>query len=128
MYQLLSDREVVEEVVRVSRGRAQPPWAVPPLAMDPGMWFNMVNVKPPYLVDLEVESMKKIFWSIRNVLRNVLSNYSGRCSNSFWKSTWILCAVNPAKKWRILWPWNGMNLSPLCCVYMQRILVGNGAY
>ena len=55
-----SDGEVVEEVVRVPRGRAQPPRAVPALAMDPGMWLNMVNVKPPYLVDLEVESMKKI--------------------------------------------------------------------
>ena len=36
---------------------AQPPRAIPPLAMDPGMVVNMVNVKPPYL-DLEVESMK----------------------------------------------------------------------
>ena len=54
-----SDDERVEEVVRVPRGRAQPPRAVPALAMDPGMWLNMVNVKPPYLVDLEIESMKK---------------------------------------------------------------------
>ena len=30
-----SDGEVVEEVVRVPRGRT-----VPPLAMDPGMWLN----------------------------------------------------------------------------------------
>ena len=41
-----SDGEVVEEVVRVPRGKAQPPRAFPPLAMDPGMWFDMVNVKP----------------------------------------------------------------------------------
>ena len=54
-----SDDDRVEEVVRVPRGRAQPPRAVPALAMDPGMWLNMVNVKPPYLVDLEIESMKK---------------------------------------------------------------------
>ena len=53
-----SDGEVVEEVVWVPRGRVLPPRAVPPLAMDPGMWLNMVNVKPPYLVDLEIESMK----------------------------------------------------------------------
>ena len=52
------DEEIVEEVVRVSLGRAQPPRAVPPLEMDPGMWLNMVNVKSPYLVDLEIESMK----------------------------------------------------------------------
>jgi hypothetical protein len=31
--------------------------AVPPL--DPGMWLNMVNVKPPQLLDLELGSMKK---------------------------------------------------------------------
>ena len=55
-----SDGDVVEEVVSVHRGRAQPPRAVPPLAMDPRMWLNMVNVKPPYLFDLEVERMKKI--------------------------------------------------------------------
>jgi len=93
----------------VSDGRAQPPRAVLPLAMDLGMWLNMVNVKPQYLVDLDVESMKKIFWSIRDMLRNVLVNYSGRCSNSFWRSAWILCVVNPAKKWRISWSWHEMN-------------------
>ena len=48
-----SDNELLEEVVRVPRGRARPPAIVAPLAMDPGMWLNMVNVKPPYLVDLE---------------------------------------------------------------------------
>ena len=41
-----SDGEVVEEVVRVPRRRTQPPRAVPALAIDPGMWLNMVNVKP----------------------------------------------------------------------------------
>jgi len=49
---------VVEEVVRVPHGRAQPPRAVPTLAMDPGMWLNMVNVTSPYLVDFEIKSMK----------------------------------------------------------------------
>ena len=80
-----SDGEVLEEVVRVPREKAQPLRAVPPLAMDPGMWLFMVNVKSPYLVDmraLEAESMK-IFWSIRDMLRNVLANYSGRRTNSF---------------------------------------------
>ena len=53
-----SDREVVEKVVWVHRGKAQPPGAVRALAMDPGMWLNMVKFKPPYLVDLEIESME----------------------------------------------------------------------
>ena len=45
----VSDGEIVEEVVRAPRGRAQPPRAVSPLAMDPGMWLKMVNVKPHIL-------------------------------------------------------------------------------
>ena len=32
-----SDNEILEEVVRVPRGRARPPAIVAPLAMDPGM-------------------------------------------------------------------------------------------
>ena len=48
----------MDEVARVLRRRAQPPGAVPPLAMDPGMWLNIVNVKPPYLLDLEIDGMK----------------------------------------------------------------------
>jgi len=56
----------VEEVVWVPRGKALPPRVVPPLAMNPGMWLNMVNVKTPYLVDLEIESMKNLFWSVRD--------------------------------------------------------------
>ena len=50
-----SENEILEEVVRAPHGRARPPAIVAPLAMDPGMWLNMVNVKPPYLVDLEVD-------------------------------------------------------------------------
>ena len=80
------DGKVPEEVVRVPLGRAQPPRTVPPLAMDPGIWLNMVIVKPPYLVDLEVESIKKI---------GVLE---------------ILCAAQPVKRWRILWSLHGMNI------------------
>jgi hypothetical protein len=30
-----------------------------PIIVDPGMWLSMVNVKPPQLTDLEIESMKK---------------------------------------------------------------------
>jgi len=67
-------------------GRAQLPRAVPPLAMDPGMWINMVNLKPPYL-DLEVESMKKIILEYKRYdsLGNVLANYYVLCSNLCWK-------------------------------------------
>jgi len=53
-----SDNELFE-VVRAPHGRARPPVVVAPLAMDPGLWLNMVNVKPPYFVDMEIESMKK---------------------------------------------------------------------
>ena len=36
----------------------------------PGTWLNMVNVKPPYLVDLKGESMKKfIFLSTKHILK-----------------------------------------------------------
>ena len=56
-----SDGEIAEELVRMPRGRAQLPRAVPPLTMDPGMWLNMVNVNPPYLVDLKFESVKNYF-------------------------------------------------------------------
>ena len=42
-----------------ARGRGGPPAAEVPAAIDPGMWLNMVNVKPPHFSDLEVESMNK---------------------------------------------------------------------
>ena len=42
------------------RSRVGPPAAVAiPAPIDPGMWLNMVNVKPRHLADLEVDSMKK---------------------------------------------------------------------
>ena len=53
-----SDNEILEEVVRAPLGRARPPAVVDPLAIDPGMWLHMVNVKSPYLVDFEVDSTK----------------------------------------------------------------------
>jgi hypothetical protein len=42
-----------------------------PLAVDPGMWLSMVNVKPPQLADLEVESMKKFILDFKR--------YAQRC-------------------------------------------------
>ena len=77
---LVTGWESVEEVVRVPGG-AQPPRTVPPLAMDPGIWLNLVNVKPPYLVDLEIETMKKLFWRINVTLRDIRFNCYVRCSN-----------------------------------------------
>ena len=49
----------------------------PPLALDPGMWLNMVNVTPPH--HLEIERLKKFImdyerYSIqcpRQLLRNM---------------------------------------------------------
>ena len=64
--EILDEREQVPLRIRIpgARGRVGPPAAeVPaaevPAAIDPGMWLNMVNVKPPHLSDLEVESVKK---------------------------------------------------------------------
>ena len=60
--QNLGRGKIVEEVVSVHRGRFQPPRAVSPLAVDPDVWLNMVNVKcGPYLVDLAIKSMKNDF-------------------------------------------------------------------
>ena len=54
------DNEEIEEVpVRFPQRMARGPAVAPQLALDPGMWMNMVNVKPPNLPDLEIESMKK---------------------------------------------------------------------
>ena len=41
--------------IPVPGGQAQ----AAPMIMDPGLWLNMVNIKPPQLADLEIESMKK---------------------------------------------------------------------
>ena len=49
--------ELLEEVVRAPHGRTRPPAVVAPSATDPGLWLNMFNEKPPYLLDLD--SMKK---------------------------------------------------------------------
>ena len=48
-----------EAPVRVPQRRVRGPAVAPPLTLDPGMWLNVANVKPPYLANLEIESMKK---------------------------------------------------------------------
>ena len=59
--EILEEREDVPVRIRIPAGRARvgPPAAAIPAPIDPGMWLSMVNVKPPHLADLEVESMKK---------------------------------------------------------------------
>ena len=48
-----------EACVLVPQRRVHDPVVVSALALDPEMWLNMVDVKPPYLADLEIEMMKK---------------------------------------------------------------------
>ena len=64
------NEEMEEALVRVPQRIVRGPVVAPQLALDPGMWLNMVNVKPPYLADLEIESMKK-FMLDNSILRNV---------------------------------------------------------
>ena len=54
--EIFEEREDI--LARVPRARGRAPAAALPAAIDPGMWLNMVNVKTPYLADLELESMK----------------------------------------------------------------------
>jgi len=59
--EILEEREQVSLRIRIpgARGRVGPPAAEILAAINPGMWLNMLNVKPPHLSDLEVESVKK---------------------------------------------------------------------
>ena len=66
--------EIVEEVVRVPHGKAQPPRAVPPLAMNVRKWLNMVNVKPPYRSGNR--KYEKIFWSKSIMLKSATSTFT----------------------------------------------------
>ena len=58
---ILEERHQVPLRIRIpgARSRGGPPAAEVPAAIDSGMWLNMVNVKPPHLSDLEVESTMK---------------------------------------------------------------------
>ena len=73
--ELSSGNESLKEVVRAPLGRARPPAVVAPLAMDPGMCLNMVNVKPPYLVDLELDSMMKFILEYKRYSQNSQDNF-----------------------------------------------------
>ena len=54
---LSSNNELLEEVVRARMGETTRSCC--PIGMAPGLWLNMVNVKPPYLLDLEIERRAK---------------------------------------------------------------------
>ncbi len=47
--------------------------------MDPGLWLNVVNVKPPYLLDLEIENMKNFILEYKR--------YSQKCPRQ------LLCSM-----------------------------------
>ena len=56
------------------------------LALDPGMWLNMLNMKPPYLPDLEIESMKKLILDCKRYSRKCprqLSHATGYLGRTF---------------------------------------------
>ena len=60
------EEEILEErdtsLLRIAGARDQGRSAAAaafPATIDPGMWLDMVNVKPPHVADLEMESMKK---------------------------------------------------------------------
>ena len=67
--EIFEEREDIH--ARAPRARGRAPAAAFPAAIDPGMWLNMVNIKAPYLSDLELESMKKFILDYKR--------YSQRC-------------------------------------------------
>ena len=102
---------------RWCRGRAQPPRAVPPSAMDPGMWLNMVNVKPPYLVDLEIESMnifileckryaqkfhRQLLRSMQQFVFEEMEDFMALARDEFISAMLRMHAANSCRKWRLL--------------------------
>ena len=56
--EILEERDAVPLRIRIpgARDRGGPLAAAIPAPIDPEMWLNIVNVKPPHLADLEVES------------------------------------------------------------------------
>jgi len=82
---IFEEREDIPARALRARGRA--PAAAFPAAIDPGMWLNMVNVKTPYLADLELESLKSLFWIIKGLVKSSPSNCCVGCSNLSWRSS-----------------------------------------
>ena len=59
-------------------------------AIDPVMWLHMVNVKTPYLTDLELESMKKLFGIIKGIVRSAPQQLLRRTHQFIFVVTWDL--------------------------------------
>ena len=87
--EILEEREDVPVRIRIPAGRARvgPPAAAIPAAIDPGMWLSMVNVKPPHLADLEVESMKKFILDYKRYSQKCPRHCYGKCSSLFLRSS-----------------------------------------
>ena len=62
----------------------------PAVELDSRMWLNLVKVKPPYLADLEIESMKRFILNYKRNLRNVRVNCHVICNNLSWRNIWTL--------------------------------------
>jgi len=78
---ILEERDQVPLRIRIpgaphSRDRSGSPVAEIASSIDPGMWLNMVNVKPPHLSDQEVQT--NIFWTISGIVRNIHENCDGK--------------------------------------------------
>ena len=107
--------EIVEEVIMVPRGRAQPPGAVPPLAMVPvcGLTWSIWN--PHIFSTWKSKAWTKLFWSISVIPRNAHVNYYVPCSNlgHIWKSFAVRQAM---KRMNSFSCWDAMILLLPCCV------------
>jgi len=61
------NEEMDEAPARVPQRKLRGLAVAPPLALNPGMWCNMVNMKLPYLADLEIESIKNFILDYNKV-------------------------------------------------------------
>jgi len=83
---------------RAPHGRARPPAVVASLAMAPGLRLDMVNVKPSYSLDLEIDCMKQLIleykrytqkWPrqlLRSMQQFVLEEHLDILCNEDWRS------------------------------------------
>jgi len=66
---------------RVPRARGRAPAASLPSAIDPGMCLNMVNIKTPYLSDLEFASINTFILDCKRYSQKFPNNCYVGCSN-----------------------------------------------
>ena len=102
----------VEEVVRAPHERVRPPAVIAPLTMDPGLWLNIVNVKPPYSLDLEIDSMKKVYSEVQEIFsEEAPDNFYARCMHR--------CIQELSKTWMILFEKNNSAKSYLLIAILK---------